>query len=126
MLRWIPLVFLLACLAVSARADEDRIVDTGIVCDTPEQIEQFVQAFVKTGDNFVAQSVVNNRAGKPVCARMKVAFYLREEIKHIQTPSGLAIIFRILVVETTFLTEELEEVQPAIQFTLIEAPAEKI
>jgi hypothetical protein len=68
---------------------------TGLICDTEEQVEQFIARIGTESDVSAAIDAVNAAAGNPsACAVAEIQFVAEEEVRHI----GTFRIVRVLVV----------------------------
>jgi hypothetical protein len=102
------------CLATQVRAQEIKH-DTGLVCDTAEQVEAVMAAYDKS-DNWQASLVAVN-AEKVVCAVVSVAFIQGDKIKELHTKLGTLDEVEITVVGA-ITSGGIRPIKPEKQVTL--------
>lgn len=103
------------CLfATQVRAQEIKH-DTGLVCDTAEQVEAVMAAYDKS-DNWQASLVAVN-AEKVICAVVSVAFIQGDKIKELHTKIGTLDEVEITVIGA-ITTGGFRPIRPEKQVTL--------
>jgi hypothetical protein len=105
----------LALFPTSLRADEVRH-GSGIICDTVEQIDEFIKADDEGKD---PMPVVN--AKTPVCGRGQVAYVKGQKLKEVLSKRGVFEVVEIIVVGVVF-NGRLDPVVPFKQITVFLAP----
>ena len=73
-------------------------VGTGLICDTAEQVKQFVVAFNGGVGNEAALQAVNAEAKTNACGVASIAYLKGEKVGAIRTKDGNANIHQIVVV----------------------------
>lgn len=101
--------------AGSARAD-GLFKNTGLLCDTQAQVEQFIESSKADGDEAAIKKI---NAEKPVCAVGSVVFERHEDVKHWRDGKGAFVITRITVV-AVLIQGVWGRVAPEDQFTIFQ------
>ena len=109
------LVAALVLSPTTLRADEVR-QGSGIICDTIEQIDEFIKADDEGKDPMLA---VN--AKTPVCGRGQLAYVKGQKLKDILSKHGVFEVVEIIVVGVVF-NGRLDAVTPFKQITVFLAP----
>jgi hypothetical protein len=109
------LVAALALSPMTLRADEIR-QGSGIICDTIEQIDEFIKADDEGKDPMLA---VNAKI--PVCGRGRVAYVKGRKLKEVLSKHGVFEVVEIIVVGVVF-NGRLDPVAPFKQITVFLAP----
>jgi hypothetical protein len=92
-------------------------VATGLICDSPEQVERFVALFDGNAEHAI--NMVNDEAKTPNACVVATAAYVRgKERATARSAAGTFQVFQIFVVGVLTL-EGLQAVQPAEFFTLM-------
>jgi hypothetical protein len=100
---------------------QDIQQDTGLVCDTVEEVDSVMAVYDKSGDWHAALVGIN--ATNVVCAVATVAFYKGKTVKQITTKQGTFDEVEILVVGVP-TTGGLRTIPPEKQITLFVAPGD--
>ncbi len=115
------LVAAVALFATPLHAQDIHQQDTGLVCDTVEQVDSVMAVYDKLGDWHAALVGIN--ATNIVCAVAAVAFYKGKTVKQITTKQGTFDEVEILVVGVP-TTGGLRPVPPEKQITLFTVKGE--
>ena len=114
--RIASLVLLLCCSAVAQEPDVN--VDSGLVCDTPQQVERF--AAIYDGDADAALATVNAEAdSQDACTIATFAFVLGPPVAVIKNDRGTFHVMQVLVLGV-YTDAGFEAVVPQTFFTLAE------
>lgn len=112
------LVILMGVIGAKAQ-DETPTVGKGLVCDTAEQIEQWIELSKTMGPQEAADKI--NEERKPVpCGLAQVAYVGREDGKVVQYKGDFFAISKIIVVGG-FAAGVVIHVPPTVQYTLFPA-----
>ena len=113
----IALFFLLLCCRAGAQEPEMNI-GSGLVCDTPQQVERF--SAVYDGDADAALAVINAESADPdACTIATFAFILGPQVAVIKNAKGTFRVIQVLVLGV-FTEERFEAAMPQTFFTLAE------
>jgi hypothetical protein len=110
------LALLAACGTARSEPVADYEVTTGLICDTPQQVERFIALF-DGQDAGKAVKVVNSEAHNPsACAIASLAFIRGKNVETISRRDNAYTIVHILVFGIA--TEDgIRPIQPAVYFT---------
>jgi hypothetical protein len=118
----IALVLLLVFCAAARAQEPGMNIGFGLVCDTPQQVEQF--AAIYDGDADAALAAVNaDLDDADACTIATFAFVLGPQVSVIKSAKGAFRVVQILVVGV-FTDEGFESAMPQTCFTLAEVDEE--
>ena len=112
-MRLTTLAVLASFIAFPAAAQEVK-TGVGLICDTQEQVVQFVENF--KGDQDAALKLVNETAN--VCGIMGVAYFEGERVTQVTTPQGIADVVQIMVIAVNIGGGWIQGT-PMLQYTLV-------
>jgi hypothetical protein len=96
---------------------------TGLICDTAEQVEQFVALTKTEGDLSAAIEAVNSAVGNPqACGVATIRFVAEEEVQH----AGTFKIVRVLVVGFNDGEKWFPVQPPHFQFTIFDPSGQEV
>jgi hypothetical protein len=110
----ISLLFALMFLGTSASAQghPQVVIGEGLVCDTPEEVHQYIVS----GQNEEALKAINDEKQMNACVIIEVGFYIGEQTAAVRNEQGEWRITKILVVGV--MTEKgFHATKPAVQYT---------
>lgn len=108
---------LLACmLAYPALAQE---AGTGIICDTPQQTEQYVSLAAAKVSNSEAIQQINGTTH--ACGIISVAYLRGAEVSRVRNSAGTFVVVGILVIAAD-IGMGLQPVTPLMQYTVFRIP----
>lgn len=111
----IALLLLLLCRPAGAQWPDVNI-GSGLVCDTPQQVEQF--AAVYDGDPDAALAAVNAEADDPdACTIGTFAFVIGPQVAVVKRVNGTFRVIQVLILGV-FTDEGFEAAMPRTFFTL--------
>lgn len=118
------LLLLLVLWQGPGQAEElDLDIGSGLVCDTPQQVERFVKIYEGDLDRALAQ--INAEAGEVVCSSETFAFILGPQVGIVRKTTAMYRIIQILVFGV-FTEEGYEALEPQTYFTVGEIEQESI
>jgi hypothetical protein len=109
--------------AMTWAAAQEANSGTGLVCDTAEQVEQFLELTKAKGDLSAAIEAVNTAAGNPqACGLATIRFVAEEEVQH----TGTFKIVRVLVVGFNDGEKWFAVQPPHFQFTIFDPGGQEV
>jgi hypothetical protein len=110
------LLSLLLCHGPAQAEEPDLNIGSGLVCDTPQQVERFIDIYEGDADSALAE--VNSEAeGESVCAIAEFAFVLGPQVGIVKNARGTFRIMQILVIGI-FTDDGFEASNPQTFFTV--------
>lgn len=125
----IGLVLGLALAVGTACAEQPPEIGTGLLCDTPAQVEQYLDLVNQGATGQAALAVVNENKTPVACAVAPVAFIREEAIKEKTVKGQVVEITKVTVIGGVQQVEGvniIQHVPPTPQYTMFRKPGQSI
>jgi hypothetical protein len=94
-------------------------IAVGVVCNTPEQLQQYLKLHIGGAEPAAALETVNTEAHDPLaCGVLATAFIETKEISHVSISSGILRLVQVTIIATRSPLG-WQRVQPTVQYTAL-------